>query len=98
MLSATVISSYQTQAQHAVRQSLLPKAALAQKGESKNTNAAESAWPLLQALTRLSALMDLGYAPAAGKGLFYGFPMGKGRCKHLGMLPLQRTLYSELMA
>lgn len=88
----------QTQAQHAARQSLLPKATLAQKEESKNTNAAGSAWPPLQALARLSALIDLGYIPAAGKGLFYGFPMSEGRCKHLGMPPLQRTLYSELMA
>lgn len=66
----------QTQAQHAARLSLLPKAALAQKEESKNTDAAGSAWPPLQALTHLSALMDLGYDSAAGRGVFLWFPHG----------------------
>lgn len=66
----------QTQAQHAARLSLLPKAALAQKEESKNTDAAGSAWPPLQALTHLSALMDLGYDSAAGRVFFLWFPHG----------------------
>lgn len=76
------------------RKSLLPKAALAQKGETKATTAAGCAWPPLQALTCLSAPIDPGGPPAPGKGLVYGFHTGEGRWKHLGMFPSQRFTVS----
>lgn len=75
-------------------QSLCPKSALAQRKTVK-TNAAGCVWLPLQGL---SALRDLGFTPATGNGFFYGFPKDEGRCKHMGVFPLQRMLYSELMA